>query len=792
MTDTRTRSAVELDTRIAINPEMAWQLDYLFDNQVGQLCLGYVDGDPSISKGDPNYAPMRSTYFDWPQERPTALRWLAWHDTQDRNTYVRMCLFAPGKSTTKKNALPSRIIWRDDVKDPMAPCSLLLETSEGNHQAIIKLDRPATTAERQRLMTAWRNGHDDSCVCSADPIHFIRIAGGHNTKRGGSYRVHFAQQTTRIYPADRLLARCGPVRGETHSPVAPAGLDQAALDYWQAHVEQLLTADRTLPRAFVHDTPGRRILELRAAGKGMLFHASGTWDASRERLWLANSLVLARYLDEQIATLLWHFEVSATIEIKGAAAIWADIAQVIGRARAAHPHITPRLYGARPEQPRKAPRGRAGKHSDLVERVYTLLQDYRAGAQAIVKAQEIASALGVHRRTIVTILDELRTASRIATRRLAGGAGLLIEFLSKRDVIYSAAPAAELPTPAPEIAPAATALGETEERECVSPYMAPNDHSSETPVVAPEYAPPAAWSLADLLVEQLDSLPRQRPNERTGELKRWPVTDRRVLAALAEQYPDAWPVWRRSAPGVLRGIRRGRRNAQFEAIRSLDDRALDSKIGSLSKTIRRYEQRRDTADCPLIAQSWQVEIDRRQGFLKLHAEERAKRDAREARAVERWGYSLLEQAEMLDLIARLDTRSRPGRATIDRQVRDLDDDDLARAARDAPALDRRWESMTDEERLGQCARNELAKRQDRARQQAAKDAEQAKHAAVHDAKGEAQIAQFKQQARAAFPGTAQQFEAQWPQILADWQRGQALAGENRALAEKRAMMRDLL
>jgi len=157
---------------------MAWQLDYLLDDQAGQLCLGYIDGDPSIPEGHPDHVPMRSKYFDWPQERSAALRWLAWHDRQGHNTYARMCLFTPGKSTTKKNALDSRIIWRDDVKDPMAPCSVLIETSEGNYQALTKLDRLATTAERQRLMTAWRNANDDSCVCSADPIHFIRIAGG--------------------------------------------------------------------------------------------------------------------------------------------------------------------------------------------------------------------------------------------------------------------------------------------------------------------------------------------------------------------------------------------------------------------------------------------------------------------------------------------------------------------------------------------------------------------------------------------------------------------------------------
>jgi RepB DNA-primase from phage plasmid len=145
---------------------------------------------------------MHSKYYDWPQERAAALRWLAYHDAQGHNIYVRMCLFGPGNGTTKKNALPSPWIWRDDVKDLRTGFSTLLETSPGNYQALIRLDRAATTDERERLMRAWRNAHQDSDDCSADPIHFIRVVGGHNTKKGGRWRVRFAERTTRIYPSE--------------------------------------------------------------------------------------------------------------------------------------------------------------------------------------------------------------------------------------------------------------------------------------------------------------------------------------------------------------------------------------------------------------------------------------------------------------------------------------------------------------------------------------------------------------------------------------------------------------
>jgi hypothetical protein len=43
----------DASARPAINPDTAWFLDFLFGEQAGWLCLGYVGGDPSI-KGRAN------------------------------------------------------------------------------------------------------------------------------------------------------------------------------------------------------------------------------------------------------------------------------------------------------------------------------------------------------------------------------------------------------------------------------------------------------------------------------------------------------------------------------------------------------------------------------------------------------------------------------------------------------------------------------------------------------------------------------------------------------------------
>jgi len=75
--------------------------------------------------------------------------------------------------------------------------------------------------------------------------------------------------------------------------------------------------------------------------------------------------------------------------------------------------------------------------------------------------------------------------------------------------------------------------------------------------------------------------------------------------------------------------------------------------------------------------------------------------------------------------------------------------------------------------------------QEAAKRQAAEDAQQQ---AIQE-----QIQVFKRQAQARFPGTATEFEAQWPSILVEWQKRQALGeGDSemeRARAELRATVR---
>lgn len=492
--------------------------DYLFGQREGWACLGWLDGDPQLGKIDVNH----QEWYQLPQNRETLDRRAAWHAAQGHNLYVRQTLFSK-KSGSQAAALSSPIIWQDDAQID-TPASVLIETSAGNYQALITLDRDVTTAERKRLMTAWRNARPGADTCSANPVAFVRVPGGHNRKRHGDWLVRYAVQSTRVYSAEKLLARCGAGEGGTHTPGSSGALDRAQLDHWQSHIDDLLNSDRSLPRAFVKNTLGRRILETRALGKGTFYHASGTWDASAERLCLAHSLVMARYFDEQIAALLWHFEVSETIEIKGDASIWGDIARVIGMAREAHPHIAPRLYGAKAPAAPKIARGRASNHAQTLEQVYSLLVDHRAGADAIVTIGDLAAQIGCHRRTISTILCELKTAGRIAWRRFGQRGGLVISFIS--DVIIEQAPATAQPTVAPEIATPGAAHGETGlQGVCVTQDHA-TDHSSEPP------------TLAELAKHYLDQRPeaigKRLVNMKTGDHNEGTVIYRRSAQHFAD------------------------------------------------------------------------------------------------------------------------------------------------------------------------------------------------------------------------------------------------------------------
>jgi hypothetical protein len=174
-------------------------------------------------------------------------------------------------------------VWQDDVTDPHKPCSVLIQTSARKYQAILFLDRPATTAERARLAIQWHTASpdtEDAQHASYDPVHHIRVVGGHNTKGHGSHPVTFARQSKYTYSADRLLARC--TGGDTpsiSSRVSKARAEQHHADDWRRLPDgrRLLTSKRW--QAIIKGRPQLRTL-LIDGQRIILTTKSGTRDDS--------------------------------------------------------------------------------------------------------------------------------------------------------------------------------------------------------------------------------------------------------------------------------------------------------------------------------------------------------------------------------------------------------------------------------------------------------------------------------------------------------------------------------
>lgn len=497
------------DTRCPVSaPEIAPAtvhfLDTLFGDQAGQLCLGYIDGDPQIEA-------MRQEWYSWPRQRPLVLQRFAEHDAQGHDIYVRQVLYSR-RDAHAPYALPSSWIWRDDVQETRTAYTLLIETSEGNYQALVQLDRLATTEERARLMTHWRDKHADSDACSADPVHFVRVPGGHNRKHHGCYSVRLADQTGRVYPADTLLGRCG---GDTRPP------SRSAAGHWRDLPDGAALLQSTRWQKIIQARPQLRQLFI-ARRRVTITNKNGSTDStmSAQRAVLIQNLITAcpygrlEHLPEREIRAV-ALTLQATFgEGKTDRDYQTDIDRLIDdyRPRNYTPAATRAIAGQAQAPRRKAaehrtPRGRAGDHRALVESVYDVLKEHRAGAQAIVTVGDLADVIHCHRRTIATVLQELRDAGRIATRRLGRHSGLVVEFL---DVIYSPEPAAVQAVETPQTddrgAPAIEETGILP-GGCVS-SIARSDHS--LPLVLLAWHPPLVLpppTLADLAAHYLDQRP---------------------------------------------------------------------------------------------------------------------------------------------------------------------------------------------------------------------------------------------------------------------------------------------
>lgn len=430
-----------------------------------------------------------------------------------------------------------------------------------------------------------------------------------------------------------------------------------------------------------------------------ILRADGSLDSSQIRAVMASNIRVRGFTFPEYAALMSHFYGAECLAKWGnKQSFREELAALWLRGR------TPRADEHQAAPVARAPRGRAGDHSALLERAYAVLQDFKAGIQAIAKTQELADALGVDRRTMISVLQELVETKRITYRRLGQYEGLVIEFSDviysddkETDVIYSengkgglphhnstnghypketitATEKVELPSPdviyshdddelfgAPE--PSETTSepsGDT--RDDFSPIDI--EHRSYTNCVNPpnrshlKNSTRNRISLREAVAAVFEELPRDRVvDTTTGEKKVWPVTIARVVAAVEAEHPGAWK--RDAIEYWAKRTRAKRKSETFRELERLPAKDLNTKIRQVSSRVAHAERKAATADMPEIAEWYEKLATQAKNGLALLRWERDKRDQKEAERLETRGYTLVEQEEFLQLAAERSPRASP-------------------------------------------------------------------------------------------------------------------------------------
>jgi hypothetical protein len=293
-----------------------------------------------------------------------------------------------------------------------------------------------------------------------------------------------------------------------------------------------------------------------------LYRADGSLDDSQVRAVAANGIRGRGFTFPEYVALMTHLYAAAAVAKWGTKQAWREELAALWHNAPAPGYAPKRAPKA------KAPRGRAGDHAALVERVYQLLLDHRAGAEAIVQIADLAAAIGAHRRTVTTILNELRASDHISTRRFGQYGGLIVAF---SDVIYSRAPAPEHALSTPQTDDAPPIAEETKSTSCVSSDRAESDHIS-----------PAPPTLAELVNEAIDAY--------GPSLKRV----RRYLADNAGGRTWSTAAVARVYAQQLERRRWARRDArEAEKARALDSAALKRKSRSIAGQAAQLHRRGD-------------------------------------------------------------------------------------------------------------------------------------------------------------------------------------------------------
>jgi hypothetical protein len=499
-----------------------------------------------------------------PAELIARVQWVCWWYEQDKNGKWTKPLIIPG---TKSNASHSnRKHWRS-FPEAYAAYMQSPTSAGGIYDGIgyvFSKDDPHVGGDIDHSLDMERVPLTYAEISpSGNGIKFIAkgtIAKGRKTAKGELYsKQRFFTITGNVLPGHETITECqaaveafaaslGSDKGSKAVSEGTAGCGSRA-ELAASHSEHEYEEGRRLLRTSI-DFQVRCLTNSAKEGTQLayllagdyagfhhkwpavgLYRADGSLDDSQVRAVMARSIYGRGFTFPRYCALMSHYFAAQALAKWGTKQAWREELAALWQYAIDHTGYAPRSIAPKPQA--KRPRGRANIHAATVEQVYGLLLEHRAGTDAIIHIADLAAAIGVHRRTVTSILDELRAAERITTKRLAGGAGLLVTFEPKRDVIIPVETEAELPAPA-RVNNVAPAYAE-ETREKAPVFLqdrAEADHISEPP------------TLAELAKNYLDQ-PASAVGEQVVNKKTGAIHCRAPRVVRADGDEDADALWER-------------------------------------------------------------------------------------------------------------------------------------------------------------------------------------------------------------------------------------------------------
>lgn len=381
-------------------------LDTIYEGQRGYRELCYIIGDPD-DRNPNNFHQERYVLA----QREKMLARIAELQALGYNVYVGASTYTRPKRS-KQYAAPSRWIVIDDA--PEGEYTFSVQTSPNSRQAWIKTQHWLEPHDRERIArnAAYATGADTG---GWDCTQLVRVPGGLNTKAkyGKPFSVHIVPGTGKAYHINELEARW---------PAAPRRINTEAIDLDDAAIaRELARVDKIMRRI-----PTTALTYKRLTGQVFCKNRNGE-DSRTDTRWAISCDLRARYRlpDAEIAALLithnW-----GTLDDKGSAWLYADIARCIDGAHKKHPDVIPEpthggcssIIKALPQAERKS-RARKDRPQRVTPETYlTWLHKQMVGAVGTVMMtrKEIAAALSISVPTVDRLERTLREQGQIERR----------------------------------------------------------------------------------------------------------------------------------------------------------------------------------------------------------------------------------------------------------------------------------------------------------------------------------------------------------------------------------------